>query len=509
MSASVDALRERIPQGAGLGLRPELWHGIQDHPEALDFVELVIDDYLDIPVKDAVHLLSPIRERFPLVAHGVSLSVASAHGIDRAYVEHITKLLDALGIELYSEHLSFRKSAHDEVAQFVPVPFLEPHAEHIAKNIREVQAITGRTLILENITYLLGHPEQGMGEAGFIKAVVEYADCGLLVDVTNAQTNAANLGYDPFVYIDSLPQERFVQGHIAGGHQDGRLYIDSHGHPVHDASYDLFAHVCEHSPLRTVLLERDKNYPAFSELADELAQLRQLLKREPQHQPHREVLPPLRTREAHVPKGIEDVPLAAYQDTLVSTLTTPGAYKALRHTQKDEVPQPLEAYLLSFPAEDVKAFTKILRFKRRENITSLLHGFTAHLGDALVDWLQRYFQAEPAQGRKRLDDALGFADFYIDHTDPSALRSLARHERTALSMRAKPYRFWHSWTERRTLTLWCDPKALDQALHGSLPPTLETPVKVRYIRKKQGIWVQPLKPKAPLHHHSEVETSKV
>jgi uncharacterized protein (UPF0276 family) len=512
MSDRIHNLRRHLPAGAGLGLRRELWHQTLDAADEIDFVEIIIDDFLDYPLREVKRTLAPVLERFDVVAHGVCLSVGSVDGLDEDYVERVARLLDALGLEIYSEHLSFRRGGAHEVAQFVPVPFSEAWAVRVAANVRRVQQITGRTLILENVTYLLGHIHAGIGEANFVRRVLELGDCAMLLDVTNLLINAANLGAHPSEYLQTLPAERIVLAHIAGGHDDGELYIDSHSSQAPPEAIELLRRVAGGSGLRAAALERDKSYPETIEpLLDELVAIRGALAASETISggPAAPELPALTVVEQPEVVNIDPVDPSRYQATLAALLVEPGAWRSLREGGKlpdvefpdgelpdgdspDEQTEILRSYLLSFPPNRVRAFAKILRYKRRENIESLLHGTCQMLGDALATTLGAYFRRRPEQGLSRLEDAVGFAVFVEEQEDLSrAVRSMATHERIVGELSARPYRFWDVIRRRRRAEIYYEPRVLSEAAHSnhSLPEPPSEPLLVRYTRLKKGVWV--------------------
>ena len=470
-----------LPRGVGLGLRPELWRPIIEHAERIDFVELIVDDWLHVSPREARRLLAPVLERLPAVAHGVRLSIASLE-LDRAYVDSVARLLDALRIEVYTEHLSFRRAAGVEVEQFVPVPFSASEAGRVAANVREVQRALGRRVGLENVAYTLGHASAGLGEAGFLRAVAEEADCALLLDVTNLAINAANHGYDPLAFLDALPAERVLSAHAAGGHEQGHFHVDSHGHPLRPPTLRLLAEASRRSPLATALLERDKGYPPMLELLAELDALRAALAGDAEGPAE---LPSLGAPSSEAPADWGEAgPLL---DRLAETLVRPGAWASLRETgPRDQA----DRWLLSFPAESVRAFSRVLRTKRREKIEPHLVGFFA-VAEDVGALLTSYFTAQPGQSASRVDDVLGFARWLQDQPIPQPLRDLALHEAAVFELSTHP---WHLWRRaRRALELHSDPEELDRVHEtGELPEAGEL-LRVRYERRRKGVycWAEP------------------
>ena len=156
------------------------------------------------------------------------------------------------------------------------MPFSREALDVLAANIAEVQALTDRPLILENITYSFAFPGSELDEADFLAALVERTGCGLLLDVTNLHTNAVNHRFDPFAFLDRLPLDRVVQLHFAGGHREGELLIDSHSAPAPPEVWALLDHVLARAPVKGVILERDEDLPPFALLLEEIERVRQV-----------------------------------------------------------------------------------------------------------------------------------------------------------------------------------------------------------------------------------------
>jgi len=214
-------------------------------------------------------------ERFPFVCHGLSLSLGAPEPLDRGFLERVRRFLDQHDIRGYSEHLSYC-SEHGHLYDLMPIPFTEEAVDWVASRIRETQDIVGRRIAVENISYYAA-PGARMSELEFINAVLERADCNLLLDVNNIYVNSVNHRYDPHEFLAGLPADRVAYIHVAGHHhEDEDLIIDTHGAPVIDPVWQLLAEAYERMGAVPTLLERDFNFPPAEELLAEVAQIRTL-----------------------------------------------------------------------------------------------------------------------------------------------------------------------------------------------------------------------------------------
>jgi len=243
-----------------------------------DFIEFAPENWMEVGghwgriVKQAI-------ERFPVHAHGLSLSIGSPEELDYDFLGRIKTFLKDFGVEVYSEHLSFAKAANAHVYDLLPIPFREDAVRHVARRIREVQDFLERRIAIENVSYYTPVAAE-MDEATFITRIVEEADCDLLLDVNNVYVNAFNHGYDTHEFISSLPLDRVVYIHMAGHEQVAPdLIIDTHGQPIIDPVYNLFDWTVQRIKPVPVLLERDFNYDDLEQLQQELSDLRKITKK--------------------------------------------------------------------------------------------------------------------------------------------------------------------------------------------------------------------------------------
>ena len=262
----------------GLGFRPQLKSEIFLHRAEIDFLEITADHYLEAtPAKQEE--LELLKFHFPLIPHGLNLSLGSAEGLNEDYLEKFAELIDELEPEWFSDHICFTRSGSVDIGHLAPVPFTREAVRVLARNVAAVKKRIKTPLILENITYMFRYPSAEMSEAEFLHRVLEETDCGLLLDVTNLYINAVNHDYDWRRFLDELPIERVVQLHFVGGHRHQNYLIDSHSDATSGEIWEVFREVCARAEVRGAILERDGNFPPFTEILGELDTARRLCKK--------------------------------------------------------------------------------------------------------------------------------------------------------------------------------------------------------------------------------------
>jgi uncharacterized protein len=264
---------------AGLGLRRGLLSALQGMArEDVDFLECAPENWIGVGGRLGA-AFETLAERHPLTCHGLSLSLGGPGALDDVFLARLRRFLDRHAVRLYSEHLSWC-SDDGHLYDLLPLPFTEEAVEHVAARIRQVQDVLGRRIAIENVsTYarLPVSPSQALDEAGFVAAVLERADCDLLLDVNNVYVNAINHGGDAHDFIGRMPSARLACYHIAGHYDEADdLKIDTHGTMVKDAVWALLAEAYAVHGVRPTLLERDFNFPPFAELLREVGRIRAL-----------------------------------------------------------------------------------------------------------------------------------------------------------------------------------------------------------------------------------------
>ncbi len=259
--------------GTGLGLRRSFMDELSalDH-KPVDFLEVAPENWMEIGGllgKKFAHL----AERYPMFCHGLSLSIGSTAPLDEHFLMRLKKFLDKHNVRCYSEHLSYC-SDEGHLYDLIPIPFTDEAVNHVAQRIQRVQEILERPLIIENVSYYAA-PGQEMAEIDFLKAVIEQANCDLLLDVNNIYVNSINHNYDAEAYIKAIPSERISYLHIAGHYDEADdLKIDTHGADIIDPVWKLLELAYQQHGVLPTLLERDFNIPTLDTLISEVDQIR-------------------------------------------------------------------------------------------------------------------------------------------------------------------------------------------------------------------------------------------
>ncbi|MBW3164151.1 DUF692 domain-containing protein [Ferrimonas balearica] len=256
--------------GVGLGLRREMVNDFctEGVPDGIDFLEVAPENWMRVNPRLA-RQFRELTERHPFVCHGLSLSIGAPAPLDLDFVRQLKAFLDAHQIEVYSEHLSYC-SGNAHLYDLMPIPFTEEAVAHVAERVRVVQSILERPLVLENVSYYAA-PGARMDELTFINAVLQQADCELLLDVNNIYVNSVNHRYDARTFLAGLPTDRIRYLHLAGHYQEAPdLIVDTHGAAVVDPVWQLLEEAYAIHGVHPTLLERDFNLPPMAELMTEL-----------------------------------------------------------------------------------------------------------------------------------------------------------------------------------------------------------------------------------------------
>ena len=261
--------------GAGLGLRRELVKTLADTPpEHVDFYEVAPENWIRLGGKIS-HDFRKAMEAKPLYCHGLSLSLGGPAPLDEEFVKDVGVFLDTFNVPLYSEHLSYC-SDEGHLYDLMPIPFTEEAVTYVAGRIRRVQDILQRRIAIENVSFY-AMPSPQMDEATFVNAVLDAADCDLLLDVNNIYVNSINHGYNAHEFLKKMPAKRVAYMHVAGHYAEAEdLVVDTHGADVIDPVWQLLDAAYAHVGIRPTLLERDFNIPPMAELLTEVETIRTL-----------------------------------------------------------------------------------------------------------------------------------------------------------------------------------------------------------------------------------------
>ena len=273
--AGTDGPARRPFLGFGLGLRPEHYLEVLEIRPAVDWFEIISENYL-VDGGKPLHYLDRIREHYPMVMHGVSLSIGGSDPLDPDYLAGLKRLAARVEPEWVSDHLCWTGIDGRNLHDLLPLPYTEEAIAHVAERVDRVQSHLGRQILLENVSSYVTYTDSRVPEWEFLSAVAERADCWILLDVNNVYVSAHNHGFDPLAYLDGVPSERVRQIHLAGHSYNGPLIIDTHDHPVPDPVWELYVEaVARLGPVST-MIERDDDIPPLEVLLDELAQARSL-----------------------------------------------------------------------------------------------------------------------------------------------------------------------------------------------------------------------------------------
>jgi hypothetical protein len=243
-------------------------------PEPVDFFEVAPENWIGIGGKMGKNFRY-FTERYPFVAHGLSLSIGGPAPLDETFLHRVKRLLDEHNFRFYSEHLSYC-SDDGHLYDLMPIPFTEEAVHYVAGRIRRVQDILERRIAMENVSYYAA-PGKEMEEIEFLNAVLEEADCDLLLDVNNIYVNSINHRYDAETFLRSLPADRVAYFHIAGHYDEADdLKVDTHGAAIIDPVWLLLETAYQHCGVVPTLLERDFNIPPLPELLAEVSHIAQL-----------------------------------------------------------------------------------------------------------------------------------------------------------------------------------------------------------------------------------------
>jgi len=260
---------QNLVHGAGLGLRRSFLSQIVEMPpKEVGFYEVAPENWITTGGKFGKQFRE-MTERFDFICHGLSLSIGSTDPLDEKFVREVKQFMAEHQIKFYSEHLSYcSKGGH--LYDLMPIPFTSEAVTHVAARIKRVQDILEQKIAIENVSYYAA-PGQEMAEIDFFNAVIEEADCDVLIDINNIYVNSVNHGYDAEAFLKAMPAQRITYAHIAGHYVEAEDFlVDTHGAEVIDPVWKLLAKAYELFGVFPTLLERDFNIPAMDELIKEV-----------------------------------------------------------------------------------------------------------------------------------------------------------------------------------------------------------------------------------------------
>jgi uncharacterized protein (UPF0276 family) len=264
---------EFAPLGFGVGLRrPHYVHILEQHPP-MDWFEVVSENFM-VEGGRPLEVLEGVRAHYPIVMHGVSLSIGSSDPLNRPYLETLRATARRFEPAWVSDHLCWTGVGGRNLHDLLPLPYTEETVSHVAERIRQVQEILERTILIENVSSYMAFRSSRLEEWEFLTAVAEEADCGILLDINNIFVSAFNHHFDPHRYIDAVPADRVLQFHLAGHSDHGSYLLDTHDHPIRPEVWALYEHAVRRFGRVPTLVEWDDNIPDFEVLAAAAAEAR-------------------------------------------------------------------------------------------------------------------------------------------------------------------------------------------------------------------------------------------
>lgn len=261
--------------GFGLGLRSEHYHEVLENKPDVDWFEVISENYM-VPGGKPLDFLTKIRANYPMVMHGVSLSIGSTSPLNKEYLRDLRALADRVEPAWISDHICWTGVHGKNMHDLLPLPYTEETVKHVVARVSQVQEALGRRLLLENVSSYASYVDSTMTEWEFITEIADAADCLLLLDVNNIYVSSFNHQFDAKTFIDGVPANRVQQIHLAGHSNHGDYIIDTHDAPVIPEVWDLYGYAISQLGQISTMIERDDNIPALADLVEELQLAREI-----------------------------------------------------------------------------------------------------------------------------------------------------------------------------------------------------------------------------------------
>ncbi|MCS6173116.1 DUF692 domain-containing protein [Shewanella baltica] len=259
----------QAPLGFGLGLRTQHFDAVLNTEPDIDWFEVLSENYMVAGGKPRYYL-KEIGERYPLVMHGVSLSIGSTDPLNMDYLKALKQLANDVQPQWISDHICWTSIHGVNSHDLLPLPYTEETVKHVAQRIKTVQDFLGRRILMENVSSYLSYQDSSMDEWEFVNAVAEAADCLILLDINNIYVSARNHNFNPLDYLNKINPKRVQQFHLAGHSDYGDYVIDTHDHDVPSSVWDLYCAALKRFGGISTMIERDANIPEFYALEAEL-----------------------------------------------------------------------------------------------------------------------------------------------------------------------------------------------------------------------------------------------
>jgi hypothetical protein len=256
------------PLGHGVGLRRDHFERILSGPTRIDWFEAISENFM-VRGGRPLDVLTRVRERYPVVLHGVSLSIGSTDPLDEAYLEALADLARRFEPAWVSDHLCWTGVGGHNAHDLLPLPYTGEALAHVVTRVQRVQERLGRAIALENVSSYVAYRASAMSEWEFLAEVARRSGCGILLDVNNVYVSARNHGFDPRAYLAGIPPGKVWQFHLAGHSDKGRYLLDTHDHAVIDPVWDLYREAVRRFGPVSTLIEWDDHIPPFERLEEE------------------------------------------------------------------------------------------------------------------------------------------------------------------------------------------------------------------------------------------------
>ncbi|HYA21413.1 MAG TPA: DUF692 domain-containing protein [Burkholderiales bacterium] len=261
--------------GFGLGLRIPHYDEILATRPKVDWFEVLSENYL-VPGGKPLYYLDRVRAHYPIVMHGVSLSIGSTDPLNRDYLGQLKTLADRIEPKWISDHLCWTGVGGLNLHDLMPLPYTEEALKHVVSRVKQVQDILERKILLENVSSYVSYKQSQFNEWEFLAQIAEQADCLILLDINNIYVSSFNHGFAPEDYLNGIPDERVQQFHLAGHQNCGNYIVDTHDQPIIDPVWALYERALQRFGPISTMIERDDNIPPLKELLAELDQARNI-----------------------------------------------------------------------------------------------------------------------------------------------------------------------------------------------------------------------------------------
>ncbi len=270
--------------GFGLGLRKEHYQSILQTSPDVDWFEILTENYL-VPGGKPLYYLDQIRERYPLVMHGVSMSLGNSEALNFDYLQRVKDLKERIDARWLSDHLCWTGGNGTNAHDLLPLPYTEEALNHVTERIKQVQDFLGQRMLIENVSSYVSYQQSEMHEWEFLTEVASRSDCLLLLDINNIYVSAVNHEFAAADYLKAIPDEHVQQHHLAGHSDYGDYIIDTHDMPVCESVWDLYAKATQYYSGVSSMIERDADIPELDVLLEELNQARAIAEKVSVRQP--------------------------------------------------------------------------------------------------------------------------------------------------------------------------------------------------------------------------------